>query len=372
MKLIFDKKMFTVTVLLILLASSSFGLSAYAAEIPADVDPAKTLDFLKDVIQLDTEKYTATLTAGSSMPYTGGTTMTSGQYVLESAGSDGYSLLTVTFNLWDKTLFTCSYYENSDGVTFYLKEPEQDLRKAASGILQRYQTYTGDKQVSKMIGLLEGIDLSSDTTKTDGTLQLTVEIIDDSTYLTWGNTVNGADYSRLILQFENNEFSAFLDDRAVYSLGSSEVTISKEQAVNIALEQLTSYTYKYGDEEISNFAVVKEQILLQPNFLPKQADNPLIQYPCWIVDLPLSEMYPGSVSLIRVMLWADTGDVISVTPLGYGSPDDYPTDNQIPPPTAKDSNSVPGNIPTVYIIGACIAIIIPIAITAIVLKRRKK
>ena len=58
-----------------------------------------------------------------------------------------------------------------------------------------------------------------------------------------------------------------------------------------------------------------------------------MKYPCWIVDLPLGEFYAGGVSYIEVMLWADSGEVISVEALGGGFPyeEPYPT----PTPTSS-------------------------------------
>ena len=95
-------------------------------------------------------------------------------------------------------------------------------------------------------------------------------------------------------------------------------------------------------------------------------------YPCWIVDLPLRTIYPGSVSYIEVMIWADTGEVISCNALGYG----FPGESPYPTPTLSAENNQVTNtdgVPlAVYISGACIAIVIPIAIAVITLKRRSK
>ncbi|MCL2691762.1 MAG: hypothetical protein FWE56_05885, partial [Candidatus Bathyarchaeota archaeon] len=102
----------------------------------------------------------------------------------------------------------------------------------------------------------------------------------------------------------------------------------------------------------------------------------LVRYPIWIVDLPLNQMYPGMISVIRVMLWADTGEVISVQPLGAGFPNTYLDDSAHGSSSSlQDSGlSYSSNdaLFILYLVGICIAIIIPIAIIAVVLKRRNK
>ncbi|MDR0493927.1 MAG: hypothetical protein LBH74_09900 [Nitrososphaerota archaeon] len=367
------KKLFAIAVLFVLLGGSFLEFGAYAAETPKGVDTTKVLDFLKNVVQLDIDKYETHLTSVSSETWTGGITLTRGKYTLDATGLGGHSYLEVLFFFWDNELTYCASYELSQGPALYLQEPERDLHKAASGFLQRYQTYTNDKQITQMINLLNAVDISTNNTKTDDTLQLTVKINDKNTYLTWGNVVNGIDYSRLGLTFEDGDFSYFGDDRAFYSLGSNVIEISEEQAVSIALECADGFSYLYFDEEISGFDIVHEHIRVLPGVQPRASEDPLVWYPCWVVDLPLSKIYPGSIYYIKVLLWADTGEVINVTPLGYGASDDYPIDDHAPPSATQDNNPASTNMTTVvYIVSVCIAIIISIAITTVVLKRRKK
>jgi hypothetical protein len=107
-----------------------------------------------------------------------------------------------------------------------------------------------------------------------------------------------------------------------------------------------------------------------------------------MVDLPLNDIYPGSVYFIEVFLWADTGEVISCTALGYGGnlpPQDtadeaLPSDPTTPEGSTPDSSTVTPNQTettpsppiTTYAIVAAAAISIPIAIAAVALKKRRK
>ncbi len=374
MKPHFNKKIFAVTVLLVLLCTPFMGLNVNAVETPKDVDTTKTLSCLKGIFQIDTDKYDATLTKSSTRPWND-VSLTVGQYELIYSDYDNgadSSVLTVTFNFWNSDLVVCALrrtnYDN--GTIHYTQKPDSDLRKAATNVLQRYQTYTNDKQIPKMINLLNTADLKDGYTKTNDNLQITVQIVDENIhYLTWSNTVNNADYSRLTLAFDKGELIELNDDRAFYSLGSRVVNISEEQAINIAIEQAANLSYEYNDQKISDFNIVTKHIQIQPATMPKPAESLLVRYPIWIVDLPLTDIYPGMVSFIRVMLWTDTGEVISVQPLGAGFPNDYIDSTQKSSLINSRSNSNNSSTPlAVYIAGACLAIIIPIAIIFVLKK----
>ena len=347
----------------------------YAAGSPADLE--EVLVFLRDVVELDMEKYNAILVIKTTnyWPWLSGFAQTTGQYRLDStgfidsSGECGTSILMATFTFWDNELISCDIYENSQGPTLYSKQPPTDLRDAASAFLQRYQAYAGDAQLVQMRSLLDMVEVTSNTTKTVDNLSLEVFIRDESVLFTWGNTVNGVDYSRLRLQFENGHFSEFGDDRSFYTLGSSEVNISEEEAVRIALKSVEPYQYT-NKNGTANFNIVEKNIRLRFSFLSRT--NHFVKYPCWIVDLPLDQFYSGGVSYIEVMLWADTGEVVSVEALGGG----YPYKEPSPTPTPSPENTQPNNNDappsSVYIVAACVAIAVPIAVGAVVLKKRRK
>jgi hypothetical protein len=376
MTLYLDKKNVYCYTLLFLLCVSSIGACVGAIETPENVDPTKVINFLQDIFQIDTDRYEATLLKSSTRPWND-VDLTVGQYDLRYSGYDEVSCvsLTVTFNFWNSELIVCSPQRTSytdNGVIHYTQKPDGDLRKAAIGVLQRYQTYTKDEQIFQMINLLNNADISDGYTDANGNLQLTVQV-NENIYLTWSNTVNGAGYSRLNLGFKNGELIEFSDDRAFYSLGSDIVKISEEQAINIALAQVASLSYTIDDQVISDFDVVTEYILVQPAAMARPSESLLVRYPIWIVDLPLSDVYPGMASFIRVMLWTDTGEVISVQPLGAGFPNEYGDSAQMASSLQSSSSNSDNNTPlAVYVAAACLAIIIPLAITLIVLKRRNK
>jgi len=77
------------------------------------------------------------------------------------------------------------------------------------------------------------------------------------------------------------------------------------------------------------------------------------------------------------MLWADTGEVISVQPLGGGFPNTFMDDSAHGSSSSslQDSglSSSSNDAPFIlYLVGICIAIILPVAIFIVVIKRRNK
>jgi hypothetical protein len=374
-----NKKSYAIIVLSILLVALFLQLNVvYAAEETA-IDTGDVLVFLRDVVQLDTSKYEVRLTtkATNYWPKFGGVAQTTGQYTLDSTGlvgstcECGTSILTVNFAFWDQELISCSFYEVSQGPPMYSKQPVTDLRTAASDFLQRYQARTGDAQLTQMRSLLDMVEVTSNTTKTVDNLSLEVLVEDNKTLFTWGNTLNGTDYSRLRLNFQEGQFSSFGDDRSFYKLGSSEVNISQEEALNVALKRVESFTYTYMGKNITitSSNIVKEESLLHFSFLNRT--NRFELYPCWIVELPLDDLYPPDIAIIKVMLWADSGEVISAVALGYGfSYDPSPTPAPVTENTKPNNNNAA--LSPVYIVAACVAIAIPIAVIAVALKKRRK
>jgi len=370
------EKLYSVIALSVLLVALFMQLSVAYAEEEITVDTKEVLVFLKDVFQVDVEKYEVTLvTSGTEYwPELGGIAQTTGEYMLDSTGQGGTSLLTVIFTFWDEELIGCRLYEESQGPTLYSEQAEGDLIGAASGFLQRYKTRTKDEQLTQMSSLMDTVEVVSNITKTIDTLSLSIAVDDYRTSFTWSNTISetaldGAGYSRLNLGFQSGHLSDFKDDRNFYTLGSSEVNISQEEAVNIALKGVENYSYMFDGEEITDFNVSSNLILSRPHFLNKTSD-PMELYPCWRIELGLDTYYPGGVASIEVWLWADSGDAFLYQAKSYGG---FMPDPSTTPSTDSTKSDNSGTVPpAVYIAVACVAFAVPIAVVAIAIKRRKK
>jgi hypothetical protein len=107
--------------------------------------------------------------------------------------------------------------------------------------------------------------------------------------------------------FRDGVLVGFRNGWQLYKIGSENVTISREQAINIALEQGNIATS--NELKLRNESVTADLRLL--------AKEPFVLYPFWFVDLPLastqsssaSNYLPGNYAFTEweVGIWADTG-----------------------------------------------------------------
>jgi hypothetical protein len=333
--------------------------------------------------------------------YLGGLAQTNGIYTLDSSGVGGTSVIDALFKFVDTTLVSV-ILNNFQGSPLYSQPLSANVRDAAADFLQRHQTFTGDSGLEAMRNMLDGVDVTKDTTKTVGNLKLEVKVSSVSTSFSWRYTFNGAVYSGLSVFFRTGgAFWSFGDDRSYYTIGGTDVNVSSEEAISIALERAENYTYSIAGENITltNANIVKDHI--GARLLTRSRYKPLELYPYWMVDLPLDKVYPGFVSFIEVLIWADTGEVFESRVMGGGGglpPDGSstappttepsptepsPTDGSTPnePQTGDNPDSTPdesqtGNgpasLPIIYIIAAVAAIAIPIATAAVILKKKHK
>ncbi len=82
----------------------------------------------------------------------------------------------------------------------------------------------------------------------------------------WTYVINGAEYYPLLnIGFEKNGLlQGLLDTRDVYSVGDTTVNISKEQAVDIAMKYLPSYSYEMPDHTfVSDFNITEDKTMTE-------------------------------------------------------------------------------------------------------------
>jgi hypothetical protein len=236
---------------------------------------------------------------------------------------------------------------------------------------------------TEMIAMLSNVDPSKNATITSGTLKLTVTHQDlsgtwfgDSIDFRWVRMFNGCDYLALAVDFRDGVFSGVIDHRQLYSIGDTNVNISKEQAIKIAMEAIKNYSYPMSNDWIiTGFDVIEDQIVA--NLQPQRKGNVL--YPVWSLTLPLNGTYPGSVTELLVVIWAGSGEVYLVHHQAYGGdgflPDgtsgsEQPVTSSSPSPSSENSAASVDNS-TVAIVAA-VATLAVIAVSALFIKKRSK
>ena len=288
------------------IAQISFGNAAETTS------PETVLSFLKDVVTLDITEYNVTL-VGNSVAYwgdLGGLPQMTGKYALSSETSK----IDVLYTFINNTLCGC-LLDLREGTLQYVQPLPQKISEVAGGFIQRYQTFAGDSD-TQMSSMLDNLDATKNITKTSDNIKLEVTAASLSTSFAWRTMFNNATYTGVQVSFNNGDFRSFSDDRSYYRMGNTEINVSEADALGIALNRAASFSYSYGGNTISDFTIANDYVTAE--LFTKSKDKPLELYPYWMIKLPLGDVYPGSITMIVVEVWADTSEVIRVYPLGVG------------------------------------------------------
>jgi hypothetical protein len=219
-------------------------------------------------------------------------------------------------------------------------------------------------------------------TTTEENVKLEISIEGNLSRVIWIHTVDGLDIRQNTIGFifDNGTFDSFADDWNLFKVGSIDVRLSMDEAVRIAMERTQKYAYTIGGITVSNFVILEEGIEAE---LTMQNRGNYTVYPHWSIRLPLTQVYPGLVSEIRVLLWADTGEVTYINAVGsLGSPPAADSTSQSEIDTispTNDSSFEPqsgsyDNGLGVYLVAGTAAVVIAITVglSVTVLKKRSK
>jgi len=268
---------------------------------------SKVRAFLTDVVHLDMTKYVSKM-EGNTVEYRsdwGGIVEELVSYSLTYEGSK----LAVTLRFRDTTL--SSYYLHViEGTPYYSQLQPNNILDAAKDLLERYQTYSGASHLAVMRNMLETVDDIRDSETASGNVKLIISTEVNDVKIQFVYTSDNVDFQAksVVLIFDNYGFLQSLsDDWTLYKVGSTEVNISKEEAITIAVECAKNYSWTVNGEVISNFTLVEESV--KADLWPHSREEPLVLIPYWYVTIDLDRFYPDRVDRLAVGLWADTGEV---------------------------------------------------------------
>lgn len=302
-------KKFTPIIILLLVSILPFMRvpSAYSSESTAK---EIALAFIENVLPVDISHYNVTFTKYHETE-------------LPSFLSNGFSSERVTYTLEsEESIIDVICEIENDILTLCMVTPKKgsvisdheyaNLIDAANSFLDKYQTYTGE-DLEAIKNTLIDVDPTENMTVTAGDIKLTIsngEVWGNKeTSFDWRYVYNGCEYPGIFLVFSNGVFSTLNDGQIIYTIGSTDVNISEEHAITIAMKHITNYSYAMpGSAEISGFNVTEERT---EAWLVPSPREPYTLYPLWNVMLYLNQTYPGSVYALLVGIWADTGKVSS-------------------------------------------------------------
>lgn len=270
--------------------------------------------FLKDVLQLNVTAYQATLLSNyvTPRPDLGDTIEEQLTYSLVSSESQ----ITVVFRFRNNKL---SRYQLSsfEGTPIYSQPQPTTIVEAAKNLLQRFRAYENSEYLQEMSSMLDAVNKSESAEIVNGKMKLRISISGTKGEVQWLYTENDIDFQTKALSFifENRVLTELSDGWFLFTIGSNTVSVSRDEAIEIAREYVKSYRWTVDGTVVSDFNVLYEPVscVLLPHV---REENSVALIPYWYVTLYLDNIYPGDVDRIAVGLWADTGKVAHVRTLG--------------------------------------------------------
>jgi hypothetical protein len=275
----------------------------------------RAMAIIRDVAQIDITKYQTTLLSDTveNRSDLGGVVEEILKYSLTTNESKIDLVLRFRNNHF-------SFYQLSliEGIPpyapIYVQPQSTDILEATIGLIERYQSSTSDPYLEEMSRLLASAN-ETNNEQTLGNTKLRITINEDTAVVLLLYTVNGVDFSAKSLRvvFQKHFLQELSDDWFLYKVGSAQVNVSKEQAIQIARDAAKNFEWNASGKEVSNFSVLEEPV--SAVFFPHPRTEPMTLVPYWYITLYLDREYPGGVNSITVGVWADTGKVANIQAL---------------------------------------------------------
>lgn len=269
----------------------------------------KIANFLTNLTQIETKNYTISLMSDTMQWRTdfGGVAEEVTQYSLKSSISDLNVYLRYRNNHFSR--YELNMIESSP---IYTQIQPNDVLQNAKFVLSRYKTYSGDSYLTNMTNLLATVSTISNTNVTQGNMKLQISVSGDTVTFLWMYTENGIDYQAKGLQmtFQNNVLTIMSDGYFLFTVGSTNMGISQEQAINTAKSYVKTLTYNIGNKPTSGFSVIDPPVSVQ--LIPHPRGNSVNLIPYWYIEMSLTQTYAGGYNEVAVGIYADTGEVSDV------------------------------------------------------------
>lgn len=277
--------------------------------------PTKVLAFLKDVIHLDVAKYHSTL-ASNTVEYRndlGGIVEELFKYTLQYEGST----VDVTLRFRNNELSRFYLYV-LEGAPIYSQLQPTNVLDVSKGIIERYYEYSGEPYLEEIKNILMTVNEPGDFETTSGNVKIIRSTEGNNVKIECLYTENNIDFQSksVVLSFDSYGYLEILnDDWSIFTVGSTEVNISEEEAISIAMDYAKDFSWVANGVRISNFTVVSEPATAE--LWPHSREKPLELIPYWYVILYLDRVYPERVDRLAIGLWADTGEVSTCQTLSW-------------------------------------------------------
>jgi hypothetical protein len=322
----------------------------------------KAMNFIKNVMSVDLSKYAIELENSDIMAGV-------------PLANDNRKITTLRYALtpleasYEKDIISISFIFEKDVLRYYYTLPLAevvtnmqyvDRNAALKGFLENYQIYTNIDSTN-LITMLDDVDLTQNSIVTKENIRLVVL----GTDLSWTYTVNGLDYTKLEIGVIGGFVRSVRDTRGLYTIGDTSVNISMEQAVDIAMKNLSTYSYKMPDGSIvHNFKTNRDATM------PKLVVGPFdyVLRPYWDIRIYLDEVYPGNVFSITAFIWANTGEVISYSNMATGGTSDI---DDINVSGTGSTSSSPDNTSAIVVVAVVAVAVVTLAMGLVAKKSHR-
>jgi hypothetical protein len=314
---------------IVLLSSMSYVLYASSNQLATDYELLKAdfekvkslntsdkgLSLISDVFQIDVSEYKTTLLSNTVEARSDLAGMVEQVLKYSLINSETKIDLVLRFRNNHFSLYQLSLLE---GLPYYgpiyVQPQPTDILEAARGVIDRYKSSTGEPYLEEMSRLLASANESA-TEQTLGNTKLKMTIYGDNAEILLLYTANGVDFSAksLRLVFQKHVLQELSDDWFIYEIGDTQLSVSQEQAIQIARDAAKNFEWNINGVTVSNFNVLAEPV--SAVFFPHPRTELLTLFPYWYITLYLDREYPGGVNSITVGVWADTGQVANIQAL---------------------------------------------------------
>jgi len=277
----------------------------------------KVADFLENVTKISVSNYTLALMPSSDMltwrTDFGGVPEETVQYSLKSS----YSNLNLNFRFRNNhfSRYDLTMVESSP---IFAQIQPNDVLQNAKYTLSRYKAYAGDSYLTNMSNILNTLGVLNETSVTQGNIKLQVHTTMGTVTFTWMHTLDGQDFEAKGVQmvFQNNVLTTLRDDYFLFTVGSTQLSISQEDAVTKAKDYVKTLTYQINGRSVTGFSTVDPP--MKVDFAPHNRGNSVGLYPYWYVEMKLTETYDGGINVVTVGVWGDTGQIADWQMLSSG------------------------------------------------------
>ena len=320
MKMIFKNKLFTAILVLALTSIICTSLVPTVQAMEPNLE-AKNVAILNGVIGINTDAYSTSKITQTDTDFLG-----SSQKETDMQLTSAQSNLRVTCSYVKDTLKLVYLSDLEGGLS--LKQPANSTVDMAKGLLERYENSSSTSIYGEFASMLNGIKVNEDVTKYGENVKLAVSGSEQNRVsYTWTYVdSNGipAEKKNVILIYEKGTFKAFFNNWPLYNILESKSNFSTEQATELAIKASGNFSYPVTFDNgtkmmASGFSIAPESLgnakLIYVNSVDQKlarGGDPFSMYLAWYVPLGFDRLYPGDVSGMTVILWADTGEVCSM------------------------------------------------------------